>query len=305
MSGDDYLFDPSARPDPEVQRMERALRPLRYAKRGSREEGKTGRIGWGARSYVALAVAAGFFALIAGATWNAVTGKTPSIDSAVHVHGDRLASAIEPGKWLQTDAEAARLHLEGIGVVDVQPATRVRLSATKEQEKLELAQGSIHAKVIAPPRYFVVDTPTAAAVDLGCEYTLSVDEQGTMLHVSWGYVSLEGKSFATTVPAGASCRTRVGKGPGVPSWDDASVAFHRAIDRLESDAGDEAALATLLDEARPRDTLTLYALLPRVDASRRHSVFARLAELAPPPSTVKENESGSYGDWKSAVEATW
>ena len=44
---------------------------------------------------------------------------------------------------------------------------------------LALARGEIRAKISAPPRLFFVDTPSGTAVDLGCEYTLQTDEDGT------------------------------------------------------------------------------------------------------------------------------
>ena len=36
----------------------------------------------------------------------------------------------------------------------------------------------MHAVIDAPPRYFLVETASAIAVDLGCIYTLSADERG-------------------------------------------------------------------------------------------------------------------------------
>ena len=54
----------------------------------------------------------------------------------------------------------------------------------------------------------MVDTPSATATDLGCVYTLHVDEDGTgMLSVAAGWVAFEFNGRESFVPAGASART--------------------------------------------------------------------------------------------------
>ena len=69
----------------------------------------------------------------------------------------------------------------------------------------------------APPRLFFVDTPAGVAADLGCAYTLEVDDHGDgLLHVTSGWVALQLKDRESMVPAGASCATRPGVGPGTP-----------------------------------------------------------------------------------------
>src|SRR5207245_3036254 len=110
-----------------------------------------------------------------------------------------------------------------IGSVDVAPNTRVRVvKETVGEHRLKLARGEILAKIFAPPRLFFVDTASGTAVDLGCEYTLTMDEAGAgLLRVSKGWVSFEWKGLESLVPAGASCRTRPRAGPGLPYFDDA------------------------------------------------------------------------------------
>ena len=41
---------------------------------------------------------------------------------------------------------------------------------------MALDQGTIHARIWAPPKFFYVNTQAAVAVDLGCAYTLHVDD---------------------------------------------------------------------------------------------------------------------------------
>jgi hypothetical protein len=84
------------------------------------------------------------------------------------------------GEWLETDENSrAQIAVGTIGNVDIDENTRVRLLETEPTEhRLELARGKMSARIWAPPRLFFVDTPSAVAADLGCAYTLSVDDKG-------------------------------------------------------------------------------------------------------------------------------
>jgi len=60
----------------------------------------------------------------------------------------------------------------------------------------------------------VVDTPSARAVDLGCQYTLNVDDRGDgLLKVTMGWVAFDTDGRESFIPAGAACRTRKRGGP--------------------------------------------------------------------------------------------
>ena len=66
-----------------------------------------------------------------------------------------------------------------MGTVDLEPNTRLRIVATSERaQRVELARGTVGAHIVAPPRVFVVATPRLVVTDLGCAFTLSVDEAG-------------------------------------------------------------------------------------------------------------------------------
>ena len=309
---DDYLWDASGPVDPEVARLERVLAPLRYdPRRGAR--GKIARLqppsSRGAIVF-AVAMAAGFALLLLGSTWSAL--RRASEASAARLEGIVDGRALVAGKWMRTDRAGARIELAGLGVVDVDPESRLRvLELRPDEQRLELAMGGIHARVTAPPRLFVVDTPSAAAVDLGCEYTLSVDGVGAgKLHVSWGAVSLEAGPRTALVPAGASCTTQVGRGPGTPYFDDASPALIAALARFDFGSGGRAALVEVLAMARPRDSLTLYHLLPRATDADRPLVYARLAALVPPPpgvtpDDVQKLDRDKLDTWEERMIAHW
>jgi hypothetical protein len=123
------------------------------------------------------------------------------------------------GQWLVTNgSSSARIDIANIGQVDLAPDSRVRLLETRPTEhRMELQQGSMHAKITAPPRLFFVNTPSAEAVDLGCDYTLKVDDKGIgLLTVNLGYVAFVKDGVESLVPVGAMCVTRPGIGPGTP-----------------------------------------------------------------------------------------
>jgi len=221
------------------------------------------------------------------------------------------------GQWLETDSESrAKIEVGSIGQVEIDPNTKVRLLETKATEhRLELAHGKLSAKIWAPPRLFFVDTPSAVAADLGCAYTLEVDDEGrALLHVTSGWVALQLKDRESMVPAGATCATRPGIGPGTPYFDDASEAFRTALSNFDfeppSDLSRIPNLDQLLVDARGRDTLTLWHLLGRVDGNNRLRVYERMAAFTPPPDGVTREGVLQLNEqmlqlWKDKLETTW
>jgi hypothetical protein len=236
-----------------------------------------------------------------------VTG-TPRIGAEKITERGKLAV----GEWLETDnASRAKIKVAEIGYVDIDPNSRVRLVRTKETEhRIALAKGKMSALIFAPPRLFIVDTPSATAVDLGCAYTLEVDEFGaSLLHVTSGWVSLVRDGQESVIPAGAMCATRQGIGVGTPYFEDASAAFKTALTTIDFGQGTTVrqALGTLLAEARVQDALTLWHLLGRQfgaqTAQLRERVFDRLAELAPPPANV--TRAGIIRGDRKMLELWW
>lgn len=198
------------------------------------------------------------------------------------------------GQWLQTDASSrARINVANIGTVEIAPNTRIQVVAVQpDRQRLKLAQGEISASVSAPPRLFLVDTPAAAAVDLGCAYTMQADPDGNgLLRVTLGWVSLEWEGRESLVPAGASCRTRPKIGPGTPFFDDASPSLAGALADFDFNRGGDSALDTILKEARVRDTLTLWHLLSRVNPAARERVYNRMVDLVPLPKGVEKDKA--------------
>ncbi|HEX8491564.1 MAG TPA: FecR domain-containing protein [Pyrinomonadaceae bacterium] len=217
------------------------------------------------------------------------------------------------GEWLETDSSSrALINVANIGQVEIEPNSRVRLVETSSTEhRLAMARGRMSANINAPPRLFIVDTPSAVAVDLGCAYTLEVDDAGrSVLHVTAGWVALEAKGRESLVPAGAACITEPDKGPGTPYFDDVSAKFRDALERLDFGNGGAQALNVVLAEAREYDTLTLWHLLSRVEGAERRRVYERMAALIPPPAGVTREgimrlDKGMLASWKTELEWAW
>ena len=240
------------------------------------------------------------------------------LDGAPRIGAKRIASRGElgVGEWLETDGNSrAQIAVSSIGRVNIDENTRVRLVETEPTEhRLELARGKLSAMIWAPPRLFFVDTPSAVAADLGCAYTLEVDDHGAgVLRVTAGWVALQLKDRESMVPANAACETRPGVGPGTPYFEDAPASFRAALEIVdfENDAAAKAgALDVMLSESRTRDTLTLWHLLARVNGNDRARVYDKIASFVPPPTGVTREgilslDQAMLDRWKDSLEATW
>ena len=263
---DDYLWDRSGPPDAEIARLEHTLAALRY--RHPAPCPSPARWMWTAP----LLAAAAALVLM-------VTPAAPS--TAWQVSGNRLRQ----GQTLRTGSAAVQLEDEAVGRVDLAANSVLRAAGGK---RLSLMRGELHAFIWAPAREFVVETPSARAVDLGCEYTLNVDEHGDgLLRVTTGWVAFHVSGRESFIPAGATCATRKRGGPGIPYFEDATGDLRRNLARFEG--GDGSALPALLAAARPRDGLTLWHLLTRVPEPARSGVFARFQALVPPSAAISRD----------------
>jgi hypothetical protein len=294
----DYLWDRSGAPDPHVERLEHVLGRWRYDRPMPALPARAGahprRATWivsllSAAATLALVVAAARSGLNTSGAWHVerVAGL-PRVGAA----GVEGRAHVRPGEWVETDATSRALIDVGlIGQVEVQPNTRLQVRTTRpEEHRLALDRGTIDVFIWAPPLRFFVDTVSAVAVDLGCAYTLRVDDSGAgLLRVTSGWVGFELEGRESFIPAGAVCETRPRVGPGTPHYADTSEAFARALATLDFGVDAPARVAALdivLAEARPRDAVSLWHLLTRLDGEGRARVYDRMAALVPPPAGV-------------------
>lgn len=314
----DYLWDGSGEPDPETQRLESVLGEFRHqGGRPAFPDTMPAAPWWSVlpsgspMRLAALSTVAAVVALVAvAAVWFVVHrnrqspapafGSSTSGWQVARVAGaprvgntavENQAATLAPGQTLVTDSRSrAEVTADETGEIEVDPDTRLRVvESGAERKRLALDHGVIHAFIWAPPGEFMVDTPSATAVDMGCAYTLEMDDSGAgLLRTTMGWVGFRLDGHDAFIPAGAVCVTRPGIGPGTPYFEDAPPAFRAALAKFDFGPPDQRAssLETILSQARKRDALTLWHLLVRVDASDRNRVYDRLANLVPPPPAV-------------------
>jgi hypothetical protein len=275
MSNDEYLWNRSGDPDPEVTRLEKLLSPYRTPAR-NRRRGPV--LAW---AVAGLAAAAALAIVL-------VRAPEPSEwrweDRAL-----RVGDVIEPREAMAT------LRAAEVGQVELEPGSRLRVAAGGRG--LALDRGTMRAFIYAPPAKFVVDTPSARAIDLGCLYTLQVEPDGSgMLRVEHGWVAFESLGRESFVPAGAYCRTRKSSGPGLPVFGDSSDEFRSASDSYDSGHP----VTRVLELAGPRDGLTLWHLLARVKDAQRDAVVRAFVAIIP-----NADAAGLLAKDPAALDAAW
>lgn len=311
----DYLWDGSGAPDVEIVRLEKVLHEFRHAgtppnwapddlpAREERFSIFTGRPAWFAFAAVAASILMvvsvwigmrpGESAPPAGVVWGveSVTGRPRVGSKAIGRPGEK--GTLRLGQTLETDGQSrASITVSEVGKVEIDPQTRLRLvESQSSRTRLSLELGTIHARIWAPAGEFAVDTPSALAVDLGCIYTLHVNEAGEgVLRTTMGWVGFKFNDREAFIPAGAIGETRPGIGPGTPFFEDASAQFRTALSEFDfgklSEDQRRQQLAIVLSTARKSDALTLWHLLSRAQGDDRLRVFDQLASFVPAPASV-------------------
>ena len=328
----DYLWDGSGEPDAEILRLERALGKFRHggrppelpedlaaAHRGSKNDLRGAQL-WFQFAAVAASVLLVFSIWIGlrlrsesvatGSDWGVqqVAGAPRIGTQAIRGMGEK--GALRVGQTLETDRESrASIAVSDIGQVDIDPDTRLRLAEShSSRTRLQLERGTIHAMIWAPPGEFLVDTPSALAVDLGCAYTLQVDDSGAgLLRTRMGWVGFRLNGRDAFIPAGAVGETRPGIGPGTPYFEDAPAQLREALREVDfaklGDAERTAELTIVLTKARKADALTLWHLLSGASLADRGKVFDTLNASVPAPSGVTR-EGIERGD-QVMLDAWW
>jgi FecR protein len=293
-----YLWDGTGEVDPAVSSLEEDLTAVRLARRTFGEERLDAdvyqgrRVAWkltrgrgllAAAAVIAVALSAWLVLRPTDSGWVVEQfAGSPSLGSAVMGADARIVA----GDWITTDSDSrATFRRRGIGTVTLEAEGRIRVvRASRKEHRLELARGRISAVIVSPPRLFIVETPAATAIDMGCAYTLDVDAAGAgLLEVTAGRVDLEGANGEVRVTSGAACEILPGAGPGTPYFLDADAAFVAAVRRFDSADGEarSAAVSEILDTARDRDSITVWHVAMRQGGRDREAAVDRLLALAP------------------------
>lgn len=286
MHSDDYLWDRSGEADAELAGLEKTLMPYRAA--GPRRVARRRALPW-----IGVGIAA---SLAIGLMWV----RKPGVEVASE-WTNKEGRVLAVGETVQAGATGAHLSASLVGQVDLEPGARLKVQAAEGgRRRLSLEHGTLHALIWAPPAKLVVETPSASAVDLGCRYSLRVAPDGSgVATVELGWVAFEHGGQESFIPAGASCRTRRGAGPGLPVFSDATPAFRKAVEEFEISGN---GVATLLSTARTRDALTVWHLMSRTRGQEREAVvraFAKLVPAADSEGLLRKDEGASDAAWNA------
>ncbi len=177
-----YLWDRSGDIDHEVEQLEQVLSRLRPSRPLQAPPEQI----WRAMPWIPQALAACLLLAAAGSLFIPFTPISPvtawqvlSVDgrAALGQTPARATARLHANQTLRTSANAhVTLEAEDVGRIDIEPSTELHVvESAPSRQMLSLASGTIHALIWAPPRQFIVDTPSSQAIDLGCKYTLTVE----------------------------------------------------------------------------------------------------------------------------------
>lgn len=299
----DYLWDRSGA-DPDVERIERVLRPLAFDGRPLRSPAAPPSPPRGLR-LVGLAAAA----LLA-------VGILRALDSrpAYRIEFEGGTGRCAEGAWVGNPAVARTIEIDRYGIVTAEPGARVRVLAIRDDlHKLRLEQGTLRAVISADarPGLFQVETPATTCIDLGCKYTLTVDEKGrSHVSVQTGRVAFQDGDREVFIPRGARCEADPGRGPSTPVFDDTPTEVLEAARAFDASPAPRAATAGELARriGRLKDTLLLWHLLQDREEAVVSLAVARLVDLAHHPDGVDPKAKltpAAVESWKEYLYGEW
>lgn len=320
---DDYLWDRRGPGDEEIVRLERLLAPRAWRPRPRRDVPRPSPASrsrlhrW--RAAVAVAATLGLCVLgfqawyVHRLQWpDAQPWRIAATEGEVTVAGAVLATngTLAPGAVLETGTDAiARLEVARIGELVLGGNSRFTLVETRDgRHRTRLQRGRLWARIWAPPGAFGVSTPGGDVYDLGCEFLLEANEDGSgSLAVRSGWVQVEHLAHEVLVPEGARVEFGPRGEPGIPYDQGASATFVAALRELHAQgrrAGPEGAtVQALVAAARPRDAISLLYLLQWHPSLRDGPVFDRLAEMMPADARVTREDLRARG--RDALAPWW
>lgn len=324
---DDYLWDRTGEADAEILALESLLAsqawqpgPRRPGASRGRAQRQRRRRPW----LMGLATAAAVAMFAVGLQgWYAYRLQWPddhpwrisSTRGEVTMAGEVVGqdASLAPGAVLETGPGAnVRLDVARIGEMVLGGDSRFALVETRDgHHRGRLQHGRLWARVWAPPGAFGVSTPAGDVFDLGCEFLLQANDDGSgSLVVRSGWVQVDNVRREVLVPEGARVEFGAGGEPGIPHDLGASPAFVAALRELHSQARhadpDGALVRELVAASRPQDVISLLYLLQFHPGLARGPVFDRMVELMPADAKVLREDllargSDALAPWWNAL----
>ena len=321
--GDDYLWDRSGATDPEVARLGRQLSLYRWRDVSSVRVARVpapaprrplrARIGWAMAATLAMLAVGLLGGYERRLRWPVDQAwQVAEVAGQVRIDGATAGAhaSFSPGSVLETGRGAhARVRVARIGELVVGEGARLRLVETRSgRHRTRLEHGRMWARIWAPPGSFGVDTHAGEVFDLGCEFVLEAGQEGAgSLTVRSGWVQVDNAWREVLVPQGARVDFGPGGRPGIPYDAGASAAFLSALREVDADPAQRqpasAAIARLIEHARPQDAISLLSLLQAHPVLAEGPVFDRLSSLLPADALVTRAAIRASG--ASALSPWW
>lgn len=297
--------------DPEIARLMQVLQPLRHRpqplparcypppRRRSR---------WPLA--LAASVAAALIGLGAAMAWRlSWPAGAAWAGRIVPAAGPATAVALEAGVDFRAPTDAhAEFAIARLGTLRLAPGSTLRLLESRSgQHRARLVEGSLSARVWAPPGAFGVEIGATQAIDLGCVFTLSRDGDGHgQLVVDSGWVLLSGPRDSL-VPAGARADIDAHRGPGTAYRQAAAPALRAALARIDAADGAidpaGAEVAAVIAAGTDADALSFVSLLSRYPTLAEGPLLARVQAALPKAAPVDLGRLRA-GD-PTALNALW
>ncbi|MFZ5635711.1 MAG: FecR domain-containing protein [Pseudomonadota bacterium] len=334
-SHDDYLWDRSDPPDPEIRRLECLLGGYAWNPDSARSArahravdahaapraGAWRRARW--RRAALAAVAAFALCAIGAQVWysqrlrweNDRPWRVAMQQGDVRIDGQAVAAdAVLPkGRELRTGPDASvRLDVARVGQMVLGENSVIRIVETRSgRHRVQLQEGRLWARVWAPPGQFAIGLPHADLHDLGCEFVVESDAAGNArLTVRSGWVLVDDGRADVLVPEGTTVRVHDDRRAGLPHDLGARPEFVAALDAIDAahgavdPRGEE--IRSLIAAARTQDAISLLSLLKRYPQLAEQPLLASTARTLPgvralSPAEVRARGDAAFDDWWRAL----
>ncbi|HNR91679.1 MAG TPA: hypothetical protein PKO41_04545 [Dokdonella sp.] len=309
MIDDDPLWDPEAAPDAELVGLRAMLAPYSVAARGIAR--------WPALRIVRRRRSVGRW-------WPLAAAAVMLIVSGLHHHRlqweagrswalDGPMRTLAEGQRIATGDAGTSIEVARIGRIELSPDSVLRLVETRTaHHRVDLEHGHLRARIWAPPGYFGLSDRHREIVDLGCDFEVWKQADGSgraIVHSGW--IAWRSGMDEQLVPAGFEVHFD-GERITLPLRMDAEPALRQAMAAFEtqrlSPHGDHDAFARVADRvadvAQDTDAITLLSLLteyPELASGRLYPRLARALGVSVDPTHRRAWQTGS----REAIDAWW
>ncbi len=316
MSEDDPLWNAQATPDAELAGLRATLAPYAVGARGIAEwkpqsapAPRRRRIAWRLAAAVAAVALLVFGMHRHRLDWS--DGASWAIEGAARAS---IAQTFGEGQRLSTDGDAgATIEVARIGRIELSPGSTLRLVETRAaHHRVDLEHGHLRARIWAPPGYFGLDDGRNQIIDLGCDFDVWKERDGSgRVRVRSGWIAWRGHAGERLVPAGHAVRIDGGRA-STPLREAAAGGFRDAVDALDellaADATDggalDAAAGRVAATASDADRMTLLNLLLERPSLASGPLYVRAAAAFDMPVDPAQRRALAAGD-RTAADAWW